>query len=368
MIKSYIKDSKKLYEVFVSERNQQDKQISKRKRGINSEREAKQVEFELKSELKLNCSAAPPIKWSHWKEEILLRVKIKFKKATLQNYESYIKKWVPKKWDGLNLNQISSKEIYEAIELTKTHLSPVSQHTFLKILKRIFQEALEGGIISVNPAKNISLRVPESSKKVLNTSEVDELLRNAKDYRHRFYPIWCLAVKTGMRSGELYALTWGDVDFERNLISINKQWTKKDGLTDTKNHENRLVPISCDLNVFLFELKKNNSSSDHVLPHLTEWTNGEQAAVLRTFCKAINLPQVKFHDLRATFITNMLSQGVPLVKVMSIVGHKKMETTDIYLRLAGVDIKGATNALSYSLPMSIDVENVISVNFQKRSR
>ncbi len=368
MIKSYIKSGRKFYEVFVSERDREDKQVSKRKRGLTSEREAKQVEFELKSELRQLCSSVPSWKWGNWKTEILSRVEMKFKKATLQNYESYIKKWVPKKWDNLSLNQITSKEIYEAIELTKPHLSPVSQHTFLKILKRIFQEALEGGIISSNPAKGISLKVPESSKKVLNTSEVDELLKNAKDYRHRFYPIWCLAVKTGMRSGEMYALTWGDVDFERNLISINKQWTKKDGLTDTKNHENRLVPISSDLKNFLFELKKDSSSADSVLPHLTEWTNGEQAAVLKEFCKAINLPQVKFHDLRATFITNMLSQGVALVKVMSIVGHKKMETTDIYLRLAGVDIKGATEALSYSLPTPTSEENVISVNFQEKSR
>ena len=62
----------------------------------------------------------------------------------------------------------------------------------------------------------------------------------------------------------------------------------------------------------------------------------------------------------------MLSQGVPLVKVMSIVGHKKMETTDIYLRLAGVDVKGATDALSYSVPLESDSANVITVKFGQK--
>jgi ribulose bisphosphate carboxylase small subunit len=60
----------------------------------------------------------------------------------------------------------------------------------------------------------------------------------------------------------------------------------------------------------------------------------------------------------------MLAQGVPLVKVMAIVGHKKMETTDIYLRLAGVDVKGATEALGYSVPKPSG-ENVISIHFGK---
>jgi integrase len=100
-----------------------------------------------------------------------------------------------------------------------------------------------------------------------------------------------------------------------------------------------------------------------VLPHLIEWTHGEQAKVLKEFCRAIGITNVKFHDLRATFITNMLSQGVALVKVMSIVGHKKMETTDIYLRLAGVDIRGATEALSYSVPVDVEKAQVIPIQF-----
>ena len=87
-----------------------------------------------------------------------------------------------------------------------------------------------------------------------------------------------------------------------------------------------------------------------MLPHLREWTNGEQAEVLREFCKVIGITSIKFHDLRATFITNMLSQGVPLVTVMSIVGHRKMATTDVYVRLAGVNVKGATEKLGYTMP------------------
>lgn len=366
MIKSYIKGNKKYYEVFVSERVSSKKQISKRKRGINSEREAKQIEFELKSELQNIINKVPSWNWIKWKAEIINRVSSKFKKATVQNYESYIKKWVPKDWDSKDLDQIKPHDVYKAIELTKPFLSPISQHTFLKILKRIFQEAVECGILTSNPAKSVTVQVPESNKKVLNTSEVDDLLFKAKDYNHRFFSIWCLAVKTGMRSGELYALTWNDVDFERNLITVSKQWTKKDGLTATKNRGNRIVPISQDLKKFLFELKQERTPNlDSVLPRLVEWTHGEQSKVLREFCKATNIKEVKFHDLRATFITNMLSQGVPLVKVMSIVGHKKMETTDIYLRLAGVDIKGATDALTYSVPSSENYDNVISVNFNK---
>jgi len=71
---------------------------------------------------------------------------------------------------------------------------------------------------------------------------------------------------------------------------------------------------------------------------------------------------VKFHDLRATFITNMLAQGVPITIVMKIVGHSKMSTTDEYNRLAGVAVKGSTNKLGYNLPDEVThSENVVSL-------
>ena len=366
MIKSYMKDGKKYYEVFVADRDQNKKLHGKRKRNIQSEREAKQIEFELKTELRESLSQTPTWTWFNWKCEVLRRVKMKFKTATLMNYEAYLKHWVPENWDSKKINEFSSQEIYAAIQASSVRLSPISQHTFLKIIKRIFQEAVEDGLIPNNPARSINIKTNESIKKVLTTNEVETLLKAAKYANHRFYTIWCFAVKTGLRSGEMYALLWSDIDFERGLISVTKQWTKKDGTTPTKSRENRVVPISNDLSCFLMELKKSHPDQEHVLPRLIEWTHGDQAKVLKEFCKGIGITCVKFHDLRATFITNMLSQGVPLVKVMSIVGHKKMETTDIYLRLAGVDIKGATDALSYAVPTETVAPNVISVNFNQR--
>jgi site-specific recombinase XerD len=87
-----------------------------------------------------------------------------------------------------------------------------------------------------------------------------------------------------------------------------------------------------------------------VLPDLPEWENGTQAQITRDFCKSIGISSVKFHNLRATFITQMLMRGVPLAQVMSIVGHNQLKTTNTYLRVIGTDLAGATEKLSYSLP------------------
>ena len=96
--------------------------------------------------------------------------------------------------------------------------------------------------------------------------------------------------------------------------------------------------------------KNNWTFDDFVLPRIREWRLGFQAKALGDFCEALGITRVKFHDLRATFITGMLSEGVPLVKVMAIVGHSEVSTTNEYLRLAGVDIKeGMTEKLRYRI-------------------
>lgn len=368
MIKTYLVDDKKMYEVYVAVRGPDRKLIARRRRNIKTEREAKQLEFQLHREVSELALVENSMTFGKWSQTVLARVQVRFKQSTFQNYRAYLRNWAPKEWDEMRISEFKADHFYKLLRQTDEKLSPISQHTFLKILKRIFQEALDEGLITFNPVKNVSVKVAESSKSVLNTEEVEKLLMHAKATHHRFFYVWAFAVMTGMRSGEMYALTWKDVDFERDLISVSKQWTRKDGVTGTKSRENRVVPISASLRALLLELKSEvGINTEHVLPRPMEWTHGDQAKVLREFCRMIGISEVKFHDLRATFITNLLSQGVPTVKVMSIVGHKKMDTTDIYVRLAGVNVRGATEALSYDIPTGDVGKNVLTGTFGQKS-
>ncbi len=195
--------------------------------------------------------------------------------------------------------------------------------------------------------------MPEIEQKVLTAAEVNILLQEAKKHDHKFYDIWVMALLTGMRSGELYALKWTDIDFEARIIHVSKQWTSKNGYGPTKSRKTRVVPISDSLLSFLKELKLKRDDQEFILPHHAEWQSGEQAKVIGGFCSAIGITPVKFHDLRATFITNLLAQGESLARVMSMVGHTELKTTNGYLRRAGVDVKGGTEQLGYSVPISV---------------
>lgn len=361
-IKTIEKNGKRVYEVYVNGFDARGKRIQMKRRGIETLRKAELAEFELKRELAELKEKPFSVRWDEWVSECLRRMKLSLQPSTVNNYEKTLNKSVNRHWKGVELTKISKTDIHEMIfSKLDEKLSMNTRRWILDMLRRLFQMAVEDGILAHNPTSGLKVKVPEIDQKVLTNSEAEILLKEAQVTNHRFYSIWVVALLTGMRSGELMALRWVDIDFEGRTISVNKQWSNKTGFIPTKTRKNRIVPISNDLLRFLKEWKLKQGQVEFVLPRLPEWDNGEQANVLREFCASIGITPVKFHDLRATFITNLLARGESLARVMAIVGHTQLKTTNVYLRKAGVDIQGATEKLGYNAPLEDRVGELLSI-------
>lgn len=155
-----------------------------------------------------------------------------------------------------------------------------------------------------------------------------------------------MALLTGMRNGELFALLWTDIDFDQARITVSKSYNTRGRITkSTKSGKWRMVPISNELMALLIELKVHAKSREHVLPRLPGWDDGRQAEILRKFCVGIGLKSVKFHALRACFATQLLAHDIAPARIMKVCGWQDMKTMQYYIRLAGVDEKGATEPL-----------------------
>lgn len=324
-------------------------------------------------ELELNSQK---MTFSEWHEKFLEKISLQFKSSTVIGYNGNLKKWLSKDFMSMEVGKIMKSDVHKAVFEDVFHqghkkvVTPNIQKNLLKKLKRAFETALDEGFVERNPARSLRVKVPAKVQKVLKPDEVRRLLDEAKACNHTFYKHWALALFTGIRFGEMYALRITDVDLSGNLIQINKQFTSKDGIHETKANRNRMVPIASEIRPVLEELVAKGGYSEKLwkwssskkeeriavecnnllLPRSNIWRYGEQAQVLQEFCEYLKITPVKFHDLRATFIINMLSRGVPITVVMSIVGHSRMSTTDEYNRLAGVGVEGATDALSYKIP------------------
>lgn len=379
-ITKYVEDGVEYYKVYVHVRSNFDrsKRSQKYLKKIKTESEARREEKKLLQEAtrEVQKMEGLGLLWSdvvqHWAKEFLSGVLMRRVGARASSeYVGVVQKWT-ESWMKRNACELSRADGRDLIlRMEKAGLSRNYQKKIKNIVNSAFMWGLEFGHIKENatsPMKGLLIdnseeRVPD----ILTLEEIKKFLTAAKVLNHRWYPIWSFAVLTGMRSGELHALSWEQIDLEKEVIYVHKSFdanSKK--LGPTKGRYWRVVPINKSLKKLILELKQQKELATHpfVLPRISDWDNGDQAAALRTFLKSINVKPVKFHALRACFATQMLSNGVPAPMVMKIGGWKRSSTMDIYLRLGGVETKGATEKLEFT-PQEIDFgENVIEI-FQK---
>ncbi|HME44484.1 MAG TPA: site-specific integrase [Syntrophorhabdales bacterium] len=128
-------------------------------------------------------------------------------------------------------------------------------------------------------------------------------------------PLLITALHTGVRRGELLALTWRDIDGKQRIIRIER----------SKNGEKRSIPISETLQGTLGAIKVRDISGK-VFPIAVR---SLRAAFDKTLEKA-RIEDFHFHDLRHTFATRLVQNGVDLYKVKELLGHKTIAMTMRY--------------------------------------
>lgn len=326
--------------------------VSLRRIKVKNEREAKRVYTELVIEVQRKLDATIIPTWQKLVEEFLNELSNRGLSArTIENYDLCLKAHTFSDWGGLLIDKITPQDIRHLIQNRVGTKSVSHQQSIVKFIRNAFQFGLECGYIKSNPVPQFRFKIVEKAKRVLTEGQVGVLLTKAKQLYSEWYPHWALAAYTGMRSGELYALTWDKVIFDSNKIIVDQAWNSKDGFKSTKSGHDRIVPINETLMHILKELKLEGEGGKYVLPRRSKWDSGDQAQELQKFLILIGLPPVRFHDLRATWATILLGKGVEPVRVMKMGGWRDMKTMMIYMRMAGLDTQGATDCLTLHDPV-----------------
>ncbi|WP_413570444.1 tyrosine-type recombinase/integrase [Bdellovibrio sp. HCB117] len=235
-------------------------------------------------------------------------------------------------------------------EMEKKELSKGRMKSVRSAVNTVFDWARLERIIPAyieSPARGVSIpKVETKMQPILNRDEIKLFLRKAREVGHEYYYLWAVAVSTGCRSGELWALRWTDVSLETRMISITKSFSSRLGYDkSTKTKDSRQIPINAALEMLLMELKLKTFSTGYVLPRITSWRRGEASKVSRSFCQALGLPEITFHATRACFAVQCLVGGLDIVTTMKLGGWKNVKSFQHYVRLAGVEIQGATDVL-----------------------
>lgn len=354
-------DSKKsVFDVYVSARSNTIKgiRVQRRKTNIKSLAQAKKVEQEL---LRSCCEKVINLERRGGLWHDIVEKWIRYRRAdtfepiskqTIDDYEQALKKWTRCIWikPAKEINRSDIRNIIHSLD--KDGRSKSFQVKIKNLINSVYIWGIEENLIEgVNQSPTFGVRVTRKRERVptiLNIKEIKKLLRVASNLNHEWFPIWAVALYTGCRNGELFALTWDDVNLENNLIRVSKSFNRRTNTTkDTKAGYWRNVPINEELRKILLNLKKLHPESNFVLPRLREWRLGNQAKELKKFCLGYEITPVRFHDLRACFATQLLQNKISPATVMKICGWRDLDTMARYIRLAGIDESGATNSLTY---------------------
>lgn len=300
----------------------------------------------------------------------------------LETYNGFINNYILPNLGGIKLANLKPGQIqdyYTKMATSKaedgTGLSNTTILHHHRMLKEALKHAQEWGYIRNNPADRVQPpRRNRPEMKTLSIEQAQDLLKTYKD--HKAYLPILLAIKTGMRQGEICGLCWTNIDLKNGIISITHSLQRQGNelvLKEPKTKKSkRSIPIPADVVEVLKAVRQKHRQGRLLFGpgydprgFICAWEDGRPfepdwvgkawrdiAADDKKRAKKEERPPyipdgVRFHDLRHTHATILLSQGVNLKVVQERLGHESIVTTgDVYSHVTPAMQQEAVNVLT----------------------
>lgn len=248
------------------------------------------------------------------------------KARTIKTYRNIIKNQLIPPFGHLDLDEINVPIVKKWIDTL--NISAKSIRNILSPLRSALNEAVEDGLIQVNPLASYSPKIRNTAPKQddidpITYQEENELLAAAPE---NFKNLLKFALWTGLRPQEYLALTWQDIDLKNGTVNINKAKSDHVAVETTKTRaSNRILTLLEPALIAIIDQKKHTFSKDgHVFKFNGKCYSG--VSQLRRFewdktFKASGVRRRPPKQTRHTFASRMLDAGEPLLWVSKYLGH-----------------------------------------------
>ena len=296
---------------------------------------SKSIDVQIAKE-ELNLSAPRKVSFATFCERFLSWYKVQNSKNSYQDYENLFNSTIIPYFKDYYLNDISTELIENYKIFRRMKIKPATVNKELTALRHLFKKAMQWEYALKNPLTNVrKLKVSQTKFRFLTLDEIDMLLERSSEYVR---PIILTAIHSGLRKSELFKLEWSDIDFERGILSVTAK-----GERHTKNYKNREIPMTDQLIACLKNLKVRNNwvfCKEDGQPY-----SGDIRKSLASAAKRAGIARFNLHNLRHTFASHLVMEGIDLPTVQELMGHSSITTTMIYAHLAPEHLKKAIERL-----------------------
>ena len=266
--------------------------------------------------------------------------KVKLRPSTFKTSQGFLENHIKPQIGGIPLADLTSLDLQrfykhlldggrvDRIEAKKKPkgLAPKTVRNIHQMIGSAYNLAIEQHLVTKNPTQGCALpKVEHKEMKTLTADQLSAFFQEARD--SGVYELYYLDLATGLRRGELLGLKWRDVDLDRGVLKIQRAISRQNGKVveaplKTKNAY-RTLPLSADAIDVLMQQRRKTGNSEWVFPSPTGGPMSPDSVLhmLQRVLKRAGLPRIRFHDLRHTFATLALQNGVDVKTVSSMLGH-----------------------------------------------
>lgn len=259
--------------------------------------------------------------------------------TTYESYETLSRLHLKPHLGGVRLTQLTPAHIDGLLRhLDAADLSPRRQQMAFAILRQALNHAVKRSLVLRNVCLVVETpKVEHREMHPLTQEQAQRFLKAAETDRH--YALYVLALTIGARQGELLGLEWNDIDFEERTLHIRRTLTESNGALvtgppKTKRGTRRVRIPQVAVDALLAHRKRMEdaglSGNARVFCDLLGGPIRRQNLQRRSFKPLLaraGCPEVRFHDLRHSYATLALANGVQIRVVSDSLGHSRSSVT-----------------------------------------